>query len=103
MIILSIDNWILYIVEEEKMKINWGILVDKFGMDEATKRFEKLALHYVQRNYTEYEWVLTQRTRDNNRDIHLKEYEDGEIPTYLDRWAEAKYKQKSNSLRKKDN
>ena len=102
MIILSIDNWILYIVEEEKMKINWGILVDKFGMDEATKRFEKLALHYVQRNYTEYEWVLTQRTRDNNRDIHLKEYEDGEIPTYLDRWAEAKYKQKSNSLRKKD-
>lgn len=46
--------------------------------------------------------ILTQRTRDNNRDIHLKEYEDGEIPTYLDRWAEAKYKQKSNSLRKKD-
>ena len=43
----SNDNWILYIVEEEKMKINWGILVDKFGMDEATKRFEKLALHYV--------------------------------------------------------
>ena len=84
------------------MKINWEMLINKFGLDGATKKFEKLALIYVQKNYNEYEWVLTQRTHDNNRDIHLKKYEDEKTPNYLDRWAEAKYKKKSNSLSKKD-
>ncbi|MFR1599539.1 MAG: hypothetical protein ACLSUR_17195, partial [Coprobacillus cateniformis] len=90
------------------MGINWEILIKKFGLNEATTKFEQLSLYYVQDTYREYNWILTQETHDNNRDIHLKEYEDYEKkksedkPDFSDKWAEAKYKKNSVSLRKKD-
>lgn len=84
------------------MKINWNLLINKFGVYEATARFEILALLYVKTNFREYNWVLTKRSHDNNRDIHLKEYENDNIPNYPDKWAEAKYKKNSTSLKKKD-
>lgn len=82
--------------------INWELLMLKFGVQKATEKFEQLALTYVQTVYSEYNWVSTQRTHDNNRDIHLKEYELEQNPDFLDRWAEAKYKKRATSLKKKD-
>ena len=69
--------------------INWNLLVEKFGMNKATIKFEELAL-------------MTQRTRDGNKDIHLEEYEKNIPINSLDKWAEVKYKQKNTALTKKD-
>lgn len=85
----------------DKNRIDWEYLMLNFGNQIATEKFEKLALYYVQDIYSDYNWVPTQRTHDGNKDIHLKEYESTENDTLGDKWAEAKYKKNSSSLKKK--
>ncbi len=76
--------------------INWEILHNKFGQRKAAEKFEALALEYVSKVYSEYEWMQTKKTRDGNRDFHNLENE------LLSAWGEAKYKKDSISLSRKD-
>lgn len=76
--------------------VNWKKLYDKFGKSLSSKKFEDMALDYVQEAYCQYKWIATKRTHDGNRDFHNLETELSNI------WGEAKYKKDSINLTRKD-
>lgn len=84
--------------------IDWTILRSKFGAVVAAKKFEELALQYVQDVYPGLKWFPTQRVGDGNRDGYAALDGDQEI------WEEAKYRngvkgsshKKDRALERKD-
>lgn len=76
--------------------INWSILSKKFGRLEGSKRFENLAFKYVCDVYSEYTWIPTATTSDNNKDAHLGK------GTEFDIWEEAKFKGEKYKIRRQD-
>lgn len=76
--------------------IDWAKLYNKFGQSASSKKFEDIALDYVQDVYSQYKWVPTKRTHDGNKDFHSLETE------LLNMWGEAKYKKDSIKLTRKD-
>lgn len=84
--------------------IDWTILRSKFGAVEAAKRFEELALRYVQDIYPDLTWTPTDRVGDGNRDGYAALDGEEEI------WEEAKYRngvkgdshKKDRALERKD-
>lgn len=66
--------------------IDWTLLRQKFGPQEAANKFEKLAFLYVQDVYPDFKWLPTPRQGDGNRDARVAL--DGEYEI----WEEAKYR-----------
>lgn len=66
--------------------IDWTLLRQKFGLQEAANKFEKLAFLYVQDVYPDFKWLPTPRQGDGNRDARVAL--DGEYEI----WEEAKYR-----------
>ena len=76
--------------------IDWTILSRKFERLGAARKFEVLALKYVSDIYSEYTWIPTQTTVDENKDAHLGK------GTEFDVWEEAKFKGKNYKIRRQD-
>lgn len=76
--------------------IDWTILSRKFKRLGAANKFEVLALKYVSDVYSEYTWIPTQTTVDENKDAHLGK------GTEFDIWEEAKFKGKNYKIRRQD-
>lgn len=75
--------------------IEWIKLKEKFGLKTASKKFEELALMYVEDVYPQYEWEATPLKGDGNRDVQLVPKDEIDY----DIWAEAKFR---NSGKKQD-
>ena len=76
--------------------IEWEKLVDKYGKQLISSRFEQLALEYVKDVYSEYTWIPTPTVGDGNKDAYLGEGVDFDI------WEEAKFKGKPYNIRRQD-
>lgn len=76
--------------------IDWTILSKKFDRLGASKKFEQLALYYVGDVFSEYTWIPTKTTVDENKDAHLGK------GTEFDIWEEAKFKGKNYKIRRQD-
>ena len=80
------------------MSIDWSIIytLNKCNNGKAGKVFEKLALEYLKETFSDFDWIPTKASWDNNLDI-FHTHQDG-----YESWAEAKYRKDSDNVGKKD-
>lgn len=80
------------------MGIDWSKIYTLNGSNngKAGKVFEKLALEYLQEAFSDFVWIPTKASWDNNLDMYHT-YQDG-----YENWAEAKYRKDSDNVGKKD-
>lgn len=80
------------------MGIDWSKIytINESNNGKAGKAFENLALEYLQETFSDFEWLPTKASWDNNLDM-FHTYQDG-----YESWAEAKYRKDSDNVGKKD-
>lgn len=84
--------------EHYYMSIDWSKIytLNESNNGKAGKAFEKLALEYLKETFSDFNWLPTKASWDNNLDI-FHTYKDG-----YENWAEAKYRKDSDNVGKKD-
>lgn len=80
------------------MSIDWSKIytLNESNNGKAGKAFENLALEYLQETFSDFDWIPTKASWDNNLDM-FHTYQDG-----YESWAEAKYRKDSDNVGKKD-
>lgn len=80
------------------MSIDWSIIytLNDSNNGKAGKAFERLALEYLQETFSDFDWLPTKASWDNNLDM-FHTYQNG-----YENWAEAKYRKDSDNVGKKD-
>lgn len=80
------------------MSIDWSEIykLNDSNNGKAGRAFENLVLEYLQETFSDFDWLPTKASWDNNLDM-FHAYQDGH-----ENWAEAKYRKDSDNVGKKD-